>query len=54
MISVTINEVGSTQIWMESQRTQEENGLVQLKGNKRNVLGVLRANGIKMTVLIDY
>lgn len=39
---------------MESKRTQEENVSVQLKGNKKNVLGVLRANGIKMTVLIDH
>lgn len=39
---------------MERKRIQEENGPAQLKGNKKNVLGVLRANGIKMTVLIDY
>lgn len=39
---------------MESKIAQEENRSVHLKGNKNNVLGVLRANGIKMTVLIDY
>jgi len=39
---------------MERKRTREENESVYLKGNKKNMLRVLRENRIKNTKLINY